>query len=70
MERASGDVRAKADEEHCAALFSVSYWLPRLQVVVPGEKKIGESVLHVVHAGTSGEIIALALNSVSFHSCF
>jgi len=63
VERASGDVRAKADEEHCAALFSVSYWLPRLQVV-PEERRAGERMLHAVHAGAispaAGEIIALA----------
>jgi hypothetical protein len=54
----------KAGEEHCAACFSVSYWLPRLQVVVPEERRAGERVLHAVHAGAispaAGEIIALA----------
>jgi len=54
----------KAGEEHCAACFLVSHWLPRLQVVVPEERRAGERVLHAVHAGAispaAGEIIALA----------
>jgi len=38
----SGDTRQKAGEEYFAVRFSISHWLPRLQVAIPEERRAGE----------------------------